>query len=158
GRAARALLVHYQDKHLEKPEQLLDAWGLLHFLYWGSPALDRRPGGARLAEGRALADLAPAPAFPEACRGCPDDPFGLLEQAQSRPVRLAVLGVLRKEYARDLTGLSFSRLRRLLLCPHEEVQTFAAELLKSAKGLKDVPLSDWLTLLSLDNPVALTLI
>jgi hypothetical protein len=61
GKTVRGALLLYEDDHLREPAQLLNAWGLVHILYWGSPVLVRSPHGVRLAEGAALADLAPAP-------------------------------------------------------------------------------------------------
>ena len=58
GQAIRAALAIYQDKHLEKTESLLDAWGLVHVLFWGSNVLVRDPRGIHVAEGRARFDAA----------------------------------------------------------------------------------------------------
>jgi alkylhydroperoxidase family enzyme len=155
GRAIRAALALYRDEHLEKPEQLLDAWGLVHALYWGSPVLARDPLGVRLAPGAALADLEPAPIYPEAWRGAFDDVLGLATGAQSRPVRAFAVAVLRRDYDADLRRLPLARVRPLLASPHEELQTLGAEILKGVAGLEALPIADWMELLRLENPTAL---
>ena len=68
GKAIRGALVLYRDQHLDKPERLLDAWGLMHALYWGSEVLSRDPKGIRLAKGRSMAELEPAPMSRPLCR------------------------------------------------------------------------------------------
>ena len=76
----RALLL-YKDAHLEKPEQLLDAWGLVHALYHGSKTLVRSPHGVRLAPGALLAELEPAPIYGEAWAKAYDELLALVERA-----------------------------------------------------------------------------
>ncbi|WP_437937304.1 hypothetical protein [Sorangium sp. So ce341] len=155
GRAIRAALALYRDEHLDRPERLLDAWGLLHALYWGSPALERLPRGVRLAEGAALADLEPAPLYPEAWQGAFDEVLGLVTAARSRAVRSFAIALLGRAYAAELRGLSVARVRALLESPHDEVQTFAAGLLQQIPGLEGLPIADWLSLLRTENAAAL---
>src|SRR4029077_9593615 len=69
ARAIALALPLYREEHLDKPERLLDAWGLMHVLYGYSPAIDKQPRGIRPADGKSLADLAPAPMFPDAWLG-----------------------------------------------------------------------------------------
>lgn len=158
GRAVRAALVLFQDAHLEKPEQLLDAWSLLHVLYWGSPVIVRDPRGAKVAEGRSLAELTPAPFAAKAWQGVFDQVFGLLTTARSRTVRAFALALLRRDYEAELGGLSLVRVRALLRSPHDEVQTFGAELLRTATGVHNLSVEEWLSMLRIDNPVALPLL
>ncbi|MCC6556683.1 MAG: hypothetical protein IT372_27295 [Polyangiaceae bacterium] len=155
GRAIRAALARYEDAHLERPEQLLDAWGLVHALYWGSPVLERDPRGVRLAPGAALADLEPAPIYPAAWQGAFEDVFALAWGARCRTVRLFAIGLLRRDYAGDLAGLTLARVRPLLSSPHEEVQTLGAEILRGVPGLERLPIAEWIELLRLDNIAAL---
>ncbi|WP_437723993.1 hypothetical protein [Sorangium sp. So ce861] len=155
GRAIRAALALYRDEHLDRPERLLDAWGLLHALYWGSPALERLPRGVRLAEGAALAELEPAPLYPEAWQGAFDGVLGLVTAARSRAVRSFAIALLGRAYAAELRGLSVARVRALLESPHDEVQTFAAGLLQQIPGLEGLPIADWLALLQTENAAAL---
>jgi hypothetical protein len=150
GRAMRAALLLYRDANLQKPQQLLDAWGLVNALYHGSPVLVRHPRGVRLASGARLADLAPAPLYPEAWRDF-DGVLTLVERAESRTVRRFAIDFLEREHADSLRGLPFPRLRNLLGSPHEEVQRFAAARLADAEGLDNLPLADWLEILKVEN-------
>jgi hypothetical protein len=155
GRAIRGALALYDDADLQKPEQLLDAWGLLNTLYWGSPVINRNENMARLAPGRALAELEPAPIYPEAWQGVFEEIFTMLERAGSRIVRVFAISLLRRDYASDLSGLPVRRLLGMLMSPHDELQTFASELIGSAEGLPGLTVAEWLDLLRIDNPVAL---
>ncbi|HVY46142.1 MAG TPA: hypothetical protein VHB21_09695, partial [Minicystis sp.] len=83
---ARALAL-YEDAHLARPEQLLDAWTFVHVVYGESPVIERRARGVVVAPGRALSELEPAPMFPEAWRGAFADVLGLALAARARPVR-----------------------------------------------------------------------
>jgi hypothetical protein len=158
GRAIRAALALYRDEHLGTPEQLLDAWGLLHALYWSSPVLVRDPRGIRVAEGRSLAELEPAPFAPDAWKGAFDGVLDLLERARSRTARVYAIAILKRDYAGSLKKLPFRRVRAILRSPHEEVQAFGAELLKGTKGIENLALAEWLELLRIDNPLVLPLL
>lgn len=158
GRAIRAALPLYQDPHLDLPQKLLDSWGLVHVLYHGSNVLSRVPRGIVLAPGRALSELAPAPMHPGAWKECLGDVVTLLKKAQSRTVRAFALDLLRTEYALSLHTIPILRLRALLLSPNEEVQTFAAELLQSARDIHLLPIADWLELLTVESPAALEIV
>lgn len=156
GRAIRAALALYDDANLQRPEQLLDAWGLLNAIYWGSSGLQRRPRGAGLAHDRALADLEPAPIFyPEAWAGDFEGLFALLERARSRVVRAFAIWVLEREYAESLRGMPARRIRPLLASPHEEIQSFAAGLLRTSHGMDTLTAAEWLDFLRIESPVAL---
>jgi len=156
GRAIRIALPLYQEASLSKAENLLDAWGLVHALYHSSPVLRREPRGITLQPGRTLAELEPAPFKPDAWMDRRDELLALVETARSRTVRAWAIAWLRKHY--DLGALAIARLRLLLRSPHEEVQVFAVDLLKSASGLDSLTVADWLELLEMDNPVALPLL
>ncbi|MFO0592549.1 MAG: hypothetical protein U0441_33710 [Polyangiaceae bacterium] len=158
GRAMREALVLYRDEHLDTPQKLLDSWGLLHALYGRSRVLSRLPRGIVLAPGAALSELAPAPIRPQAWRGCMGDLVTLVKKAQSRTVRGFALELLKSEYASELHKIPVLRLRALLLSPHEEAQTFAAELLQKAPDIHLLPIADWLELLTVESPDALGII
>lgn len=158
GRAIRLALALYRDEHLDVPQKLLDAWGLMHALYHRSPVLSRVPRGIVLAPGRALSELAPAPMHPGAWQECLGDLVTLLKKAQSRTVRAFALDLLRSEYSLSLHTIPVLRLRALLLSPHEEVQTFAAELLRNARDIHLLPIADWLELLTVESPAALDMV
>jgi hypothetical protein len=156
GRAIRQALGLYQEQHLAKAENLLDAWGLVHALYHGSPVLDRNPRGVRLRPGATLAQLEPAPFKPVVWSDCRGDLFALVEGAGSRTVRAWAIAWLRRHYA--LAGATIAQVRSLLRSPHDEVVLFGAELLKTAVGLEGLPIRDWLELLAIENATALPLV
>lgn len=158
GQAVRAALALYEDRHLEKPEQLLDAWSLVHVLYWGSSVLTRTPRGVRVEKGRSLTDLTPAPFAPEAWQGALHGLLNLVANARSRPVRTFAIGLLKRDYADALRGMPLGRVRALLRSQHDEVQAFAAEVLKSTRGAETLSVDEWLELLRIENPLALPLL
>jgi hypothetical protein len=158
GKAIFAALALYRDEQLDTPVRLLDAWGLMHALYWSSPVLDRDPKGVRVAKGRSMAELEPSPFCPEAWSGCLGALLELLEKAQSRTVRAYTIALLRRDYAVVLRSLSLPKIRGLLRSRHEEVQTFAAELLRTGRGVENLSIDEWLDFLSIENPVALPLL
>lgn len=147
GRAARTLLALYRDEDFAQPERLLDAWSLVHVLWAWSPVLVRDPRGVRVAPGRTLAELAPAPYFPEAFRGVRDELFALLATARSRVVRAWIVAWLEKEYGSELEGLPVAVLRPLLASEDDVVARFGAKLLRTAAGLDVLPVAEWLALL-----------
>jgi hypothetical protein len=151
GRTIRAALVLYSDEHLQKSEQLLESWSLVHALYWGSPVIKRSPHGIKLAEGATLGSIVPAPLHPAAWQGVFDEVLALVEHAQSRTVRVFALALLTREYASELRALPSARWRALLRSPHEEIQQFAVERLRSATDLANLPVGEWLTLLSIES-------
>ena len=158
GRAIRAALARYEDANLARVEQLLDCWGLLHALYWGSPVLVRDPRGVKVADGRSLADLEPAPFAPGAWQGVMDPLIDLVARARSRTVRVFAIALLKRDHERDLRGLPLGRARALLRSPHDEVQAFAAELLRNATGVHNLSIDEWLEMLRIDNPTAIPIL
>lgn len=158
GKASRAALLLYEDAHLERPEQIVDAWGLVHLLYYDSPVLVRHPRGVRVAEGSALSELDPAPMHPGVWVGCFDELTAMLAAARSLVVRRWLVAWLKKHYADELRAPDIRKIKRLLWSPHPDVQTFAAGLLERARGLETLPVVEWLALLDVDNPNALPII
>lgn len=158
GAAIRAALALYQDAHLDTPSQILDAWGLIHALYWGSEVFDRDPRGVRVAPGRSLAELVPAPFCPEAWGGALNALLELVEKAGSRTVRVFTIGLLQRDYAAVLRSVKVTRIKGLLKSPHDEVQVFAAQLLQTASGIEALTVEEWLSLLRIDNVTALPLL
>lgn len=155
GNTIRQALSLYRDAWLDKPEKVLDSWGLVHACYHGSEVLDRDPRGIRVAAGRSMGELEPAPLHPKAWDNVFESIFKMLTSARSRTVRVFAISLLKEKYAKDLDKLGVARLRPLLSSPHEEVQTFGSELLRSAHGIASLTIADWLELLSLDNQSAL---
>src|SRR5207244_543562 len=62
---ARALSA-YEDADLERGENILDSWGLLHACFGKHDALEFGATHVQLKEGRGLGDLSPAPVYPDA--------------------------------------------------------------------------------------------
>lgn len=151
GRAMRIALPLYRDEALSTPARLLDAWGLLHALYRYSKVLVQTTRGFALAGDAKLADLAPAPRYPEAWKGVFDELVEVLATARSRTVRAWVLAWLRAHHAAELAKLSFARIKPMLVGPHEDLQVLGAELLKQAHGLEALPIGEWLELLAIEN-------
>jgi hypothetical protein len=158
GRAVRTALLLYEDGHLERPEQLLDAWGLMHLLYHGSPVLVRAPRGIRVAEGRKLSELEPAPLHPDAWRGRFEETMAMLAVTPSLFVRRWLVSWLERTYEEDLRAPDIRHLKRLLWSPYPDVQGFAAGLLERARGAETLPLVEWLSLLDIDHPTAISLL
>ncbi len=155
--AISAALAHYRDADLDDPAKLLDAWGLVHALYWGSEVLERPPRGVRLAANRALSSLEPAPFRPELWQTehAFEPLLTLAAQARSRPVAEFALSQLRQHHAEAMRGLDLARLRPLIDSDRDEVQRFAAELLEHASGFDKLPVRTWLILLATRNVHAL---
>ena len=158
GKAARTALLLYEDRHLERPEQMLDAWGMMHFLYHASPVVVRDPRGIRVADGHALSELEPAPLHPNAWQSCFEELLAMLATAHSLVVRRWLVAWLKKNYETDLRAPDIRQLKRLLWSPHPDVQTFAAELLGRARGVETLPVIEWLSLLDIENPTAIPII
>lgn len=143
----------YRERALTTPSRLLDSWGLLHTLYAGSPVLARQPRGLRLAEGKSLGELEPAPLFPAAWQGEAglSALLALVASGRSRTVRGWALSLLLRDHRDGLAALPLSEVRRLLLAEHEEAQKLGGELLKTVRGLELMPVGDWLELLAIEQ-------
>jgi len=148
-------LVAYEDADLERGENILDSWGLMHACFADHEALEFDAAHVKLKEGRSLSDLSAAPCFPAAWRTPETAPilFSLVCQARSRLVRLWAMELLQREHA----GFSPSVDDILCLLDHEvaEVQQFGAKLLESSAGLGALPVASWLRLLQTRNVEAL---
>lgn len=158
GRLVRTMLALYEDVHLPRPESLLDAWTLVHVLWGWSPVLERDPRGVRVAKGRSLAELAPAPYHPAAFRGVRDELLALLVTARSRVVRAWVVQWLEKEYASELAGVPLATIRALLASADGVVSGLGAKLLERAEGLSVMPVDAWLALLESPDPSAVAVV
>jgi hypothetical protein len=151
GRHMRDALALYRDEALSSPAQLLDAWGLMHALYAWSEAIVRGSQGVVLRDGKSLADLLPAPHFPEAWRGVFRELFELLVTSKARSVRAWLLVWIRAHYAIELAALPFAEVKLLLQSQHEELQLLGAQLLLDVRGAQALPIGEWLELLDLEN-------
>lgn len=151
GRVIRQTLSLYKDEHLEKPQQLIDSWSLMHVLYWGAPVIQRKAHGVRLAAGARLGDLKPCPFFPAAWQNAFHEILHLVLHAQSRTVRVWASTLLKRDYDQQIRGIEVQKIRTMLSSIHEEAQELGAEMLKHAEGLPNVTVSEWLELLNNNN-------
>ncbi len=169
GKAIRQALALYRDDHLVKPENLLDAWGLMHALYWGAsadvqyepkvaPVLKRQPRGITVADGFTLKALVPAPFCPKAWKGQEEATLDLVLDAKSRTVRAWARQLLERDAGAYLEKLPMARVRELLKSAHDDVQTFGAARLKTVTGVESLPIAEWLELLALENPEVVPLV
>ena len=160
ARGVLRALPHYRDEALVTPAQLLDAWGLMQALYGESPALVRDPRGMRLAYDRSLADLEPAPRWPDAWKAAEhfDAMLGVLVAAQSRTVRAWLARWLRAHHAERLAQLAYPQIKRLVMSPHDEVQTLGGELFGKLAGLESLAIGEWLELLAIENLDVVTIV
>ena len=124
----------YRDESLQRPEQLLDAWGLINALYSGAPSLHRRPDGVRLRAKTTLADLLPH----RSTRACGrllssrcSDSFFRPAVARCASGRCGCSGISTPAHYVRCRSI---RIRALLRSSHDEVLALGAELLKNAKA------------------------
>ena len=75
----------YEDKFIRDGVRLLDQWSLIHALFHHSDVVWARTQGWAVRGGRALKEIQPAPAFPEAWT--PEAVFQVFLSARARPVR-----------------------------------------------------------------------
>jgi hypothetical protein len=73
-------------------------------------------------------------------------------------VRTFAVALLERDYADALRGMPLARVRALLRSPHDEVQAFAAKVLKTTRGASNLTVDEWLELLRIDNPSALPIL
>jgi hypothetical protein len=151
-------LAGYQDADLQKGENILDSWSLMHACFAESDAIQFGATHIELKEGRTLGELTPAPAFPDAWKKSESAPMvlALAVRAGSRLVRLWAIQL----FQRDHSSYSVSLEQILGLLEHEEadVQQFGAKLLESSGVLATLPISAWFRLLQTKNQEALQLI
>lgn len=153
-----ATIVHalsaFEDADLQRGENLLDSWALLHACFGASNALEFGATHARLKDGRSLGELQPAPMFPDAWKQ-PDAATALLAlavHAHARFVRLWAIQLFAREHASFAVPLETI----LALLEHEEadIQQFGAKLLESSTALATLPVASWLKLLQTKNEEA----
>lgn len=158
--AISAALGLYEDKDLQRGEDLLESWGLMHACFHGHDALEFKPQGIRLKPGRKLSELSPAPYRPELWSGYVAF-FILLvmaRQARSRCIRSWARQLLEREHAERLKTVAAEQLIALLDHDDEEVQQFGAKLLQSLDQAANWPVATWLRLLETKDSAAIALI
>ncbi len=153
-----AALARYQDVDFGDGIALLDRWALVHVLFHHSEVLAARPGGWRLAEGRSIDELRPAPMYPAAWADRPEALLDLLERAGSQPVRQWVLRLLKREPDRVRSLLTPERLLGLLGHHDPDVVAQAADWLRQSPAIATLDPDRWLALLGIENPDALAIL
>ena len=149
--AALAYLKRYADADVDSDIHLLDNWGLVHTLFFGSPALVRPAKGWQLADGKTLADLAPAPRFPAAWVAAPDALLELLTQARCRTVRQWAAWMLRAHHADWLSQQPVARCLALTDHADPDVAALGFDMLERHADLDSVPVETWLARLDGDD-------
>jgi hypothetical protein len=158
GRGMRLALPLYRDERLATPARLLDAWSLVHALYYHSPALAVGAHVCDLAGDSTLAELAPAPQFPDAWRGVFAELYAMLLAARSRTVRAWTIAWLRTHHTAELAALTIAQVTALLTSARDELVALGAELLPKVAGLDALPIATWLELLAIEHEDALAVV
>ncbi|HEX7896383.1 MAG TPA: hypothetical protein VF950_01290 [Planctomycetota bacterium] len=137
----------YEDAAIRDGVRFLDQWGLIHALFHHSDVLWARRHGWFVRGGRALKELKPAPAYPDAWP--PEAVFRVFLGARARPVRRWALALLKSRNL--LEKVDFARVVEMLEHAEPEVHALGVELLGRAAGLESVPMEAWLRLLESKN-------
>lgn len=159
-RAVAAALERYRDEDFAVGENILDNRSLMHVCFGRHEGVRLGASKVDMMPGRSIADLKPAPWFPqlwktsEALRVL----LSLLVNARSRLVRVWAMDFLRRDREDALNIIDPDELFPLLGHPDGEVQQFAAEVLQRARGLEKVAVSTWLRLLETPDPGALAVV
>lgn len=148
-------LVAYEDADLQRGENILDSWALMHACFGKYEALEFGATHIQLKEGRGLGDLSPAPVFPEIWKKPEAAPvlLSLAVKARARLVRLWAMQLFQREHLNHAVALETI----IGLLDHEdaEIQQFGAKLLETSGGLGTLPVTAWLRLLQTKNEEAL---
>jgi hypothetical protein len=151
-RAALTALKRYTDEDVADGLALLDNWGLVHILFHHCPALESRPSGWRLAPGRRLAELAPAPTYPDAWLAAPRALVELVREARCRPVRQWAIRLVREHHHAVLAELSPEELAAWLSHSDPMLVGLAADVLGKLPDLSALGVERLLGLLDDPHP------
>lgn len=148
-------LAAYTDADLQRGENILDSWGLVHACFGDHDALEFGATHIKLKEGRGLGALSPAPVFLDSWKKPEAAPplLALATQAHSRLVRVWSMQLFQRDHLNFPVPLE--TIVRLLDHEDAEVQQFGAKLLESSPALATLPVSSWLKLLETKNEDAL---
>jgi hypothetical protein len=148
-------LARYEDADLQKGENILDSWSLMHGCFAKSDVIEIGATHVQLKEGRTLGELTPAPAYPDAWKKSESAPMALAlaVRARARLVRLWAMQLFQREHSNHAVSLE----NILSLLEHEDadVQQFGSKLLESSGVLATLPISSWFRLLQTKNEDAL---
>jgi len=149
--AALVYLERYTDSDVDSDIHLLDNWGLVHTLFFDSPALVRPAKGWEFARGKTLADLAPAPRFPAAWSNAPEVLFDLLIRGNCRTVRQWAWWMLRVHQVSWLARLPVTMLLVLIDHADPDVASLGYDLLERHADLASISVQTWLARLGGDD-------
>lgn len=147
GRVLAPALTEMTDADLGDPARFLDAWSVVHILYWGSEIVTRDPRGIRVEEGASLADLSFAPLKPEAWSRSFELALDMAAAARSRPVCRFAIHLLEAHHTRLLDKMPFATAKRLLGAAHETTRAFMIARLGRVSDLSIQPVAEWLALI-----------
>lgn len=156
--AVTSALIQYQDDDVASSVALLDNWGLTQILFHFSPCLHFDEGRCRVAPGRTLAELEPAPIYARLWKAAPRSLVELLVQAKCRAVRGWAIKMIRSHLTTVLPVFPIEERLGLLTDDDPDVVEFAAELLRDDPLLRKIPPERWLYLAETANPVALEIL
>ncbi len=154
--AASDLLARYEDDQLAVGEYLLDSRTLMHVAFRHHPALTFTRDRVRLTAGHTLAELAPAPAFPQLWQsaGAFAQLVALMKSAPARLVRVWATQILERDHAEALSTLALADLLALLTSGEPDLEEFATRRLESHPGLGQLTVDEWLALVATPFPTA----
>src|SRR5262249_32267015 len=145
--AIARILPAYEDADLQRGENIMDSWALMHICFGEHDAVEFGATYIRLKEGRALGELTPAPVFADAWKNPEPAPLvmSLIVRAHSKLVRIWATQLFQREHA--TFAVPFDTICALLEHEEPEVQQFGAKLLESSSTLATLPVDSWLKLL-----------
>ncbi|NUO47751.1 MAG: hypothetical protein HOV80_02720 [Polyangiaceae bacterium] len=145
-RALAPALAEMTDEDLGDAARFLDAWTVVHVLYWGSEILERNPRGIRIRYGESLANLKFAPLKPKAWGRSFDIALEMAATARSRPVAGFAVHLLETHHQSALEKMPFATAKRLLGAAHETTRAFMIARLGRVSDLATQPVGEWLAL------------
>jgi hypothetical protein len=156
--AVSQALALFEDADLQRGENILDSWSLIHACFGAHEALEFGATHVRLKDGRSLAELTAAPGFVDAWKRPESAPplLALAVHARARLVRVWSTQLFLREHA--AYPVPFEVIRSLLEHADPEVQQFGAQLLRTSPALATLPVESWLKLLETKNNEALQIV
>lgn len=152
--ALTEMLRLYRDRDLSQGQDLLECWSLLHAMCRHHPALKFEATNIRVATGARLAELGPAPAYPELWKN-PAAFASLLQlvgEAQAQLIRNWAIELLRREHSSQLSAIPIETTLVWLNHSDAEIRQLGFETLERSTSLNRLPLATWLELLNIDQP------
>lgn len=156
--AAVRALKQYQDADVVDGLALIDNWSLVHILFHHSPVLNCSASGWKLADGKTLGELTPAPAFESLWKQAPKPLIELLLSAECRPVRQWALQLLRRDHPTALSELPLPTLLKMLSHEDDDIALLAAESMRQSSDLASITVEQWLELVESSSPQTLSVI